>query len=82
MEKGQKALVLLNSASTSPARPVPCQNPFSLTPGRAAGRPGSCEEDPEEQSARPGGAPSRRVRLVRPLDSGGPYGCRDPSATH
>jgi hypothetical protein len=28
MQKGQKALVLLNSASTSPARPVPCQNPF------------------------------------------------------
>src|SRR5689334_20997690 len=38
---------------------------------RAAAR-----KDPEEQSAQPGGAPSHRVRSVRPLDTGGPYGCR------
>ena len=39
---------------------------------RAAAR-----KDPEEQSAQPGGARSHRVRFVRPLDNGGPYGCRD-----
>ena len=38
---------------------------------RAAAR-----KDPEEQSAQPGGARSHRVRSVRPLDTGGPYGCR------
>ena len=27
---------------------------------------------------RPGGARSHRVRFVRPLDTGGPYGCRRP----
>src|SRR6185312_6181986 len=38
---------------------------------RAAAR-----KDPEEQSAQPGGARSHRARSVRPLDTGGPYGCR------
>jgi hypothetical protein len=33
-------------------------------------------KDPEEQSAQPGGARSHRARSVRPLDNGGPYGCR------
>ncbi len=39
--------------------------------------PGSCEEDPEEQSPQPGGTPSHQARSLCPLDSGGPYGCRD-----
>ena len=34
-------------------------------------------KDPEEQSAQPGGARSHRARSVRPLDTNGPYGCRD-----
>ncbi len=38
---------------------------------RAAAR-----KDPEEQSAQPGGARSHRAWFVRPLDTGGPYGCR------
>jgi len=36
----------------------------------------TARKDPEEQSAQPGGARSHRARSVRPLDNGGPYGCR------
>jgi hypothetical protein len=40
--------------------------------------PGSCEENPEEQSGPPGDTTqSHRVNLLRPLDTKGPYGCRD-----
>src|SRR5215472_10611634 len=49
---------------------------LQLDPGRAAAGPAAARKDPEEQSAQPGGARSHRVRFVRPLDSGGPYGCR------
>src|SRR5690242_20211021 len=50
----------------------------ALTPGRAAGRPrAAVRKDPEEQLAQPGGARSHRARSVCPLDTGGPYGCRE-----
>ena len=47
--------------------------------------PGSCEEGSRRTvSPSPGGAHSHRVRFVRPLDNGGPYGCRieDDVRTH
>ena len=49
----------------------------SLTPPARRREPGSCEEDPEEQSgpARRHHA-SHRVRSVMPLDINGPHGCR------
>src|ERR1700756_697924 len=40
------------------------------TPGQLRGR---IQKNSQPQ---PGGAPSHRVRFVRPLDTGGPYGCR------
>jgi len=36
----------------------------------------AARKDPEEQSAQPGAPSSHRARFVRPLDTGGPYGCR------
>ena len=42
----------------------------------------AARKDPEEQSAQPGGAGSHRARSVRPLDTGGPYGCRCESVKY
>ena len=48
----------------------------SLTlPARRQDR-AATRKDPDEQSAQPDGARSHRARSVRPLDNGGPYGCR------
>src|SRR5258707_15316425 len=54
------------AAAGAPARPWPHGRKT-----RAAAR-----KDPEEQSAQPDGARSHRVKFVRPLDTGDPYGCR------
>jgi hypothetical protein len=48
---------------------------LQLDPGRAARRPGQLRGRIQKNS-QPGGARSHRVRSVRPLDTGGPYGCR------
>src|SRR5690242_12437560 len=54
------------AAAGAPACPLAARQEI-----RAAAR-----KDPEEQSAQPGGARSHRASFVRPLDTGGPYGCR------
>jgi hypothetical protein len=47
----------------------------SRTPPARQQDPGSCEEDPEEQSGQPGDTtPGHRVNFLRPLDTSGPHG--------
>ena len=71
--RGSSAACRRQARSSSPLRGC---GRSSLTPGHAAAGPAAARKDPEEQSAQPGGARSHRVRSVRPLDTGGPYGCR------
>jgi len=56
---------------------------LQLDPGRAARRPGHLRGRSRRtvSPARTAGR-SHRARSVRPLDSGGPYGCRDEGRPH
>src|SRR6266566_3158259 len=77
------------STGTTHATPDnPTPRPAPSSPLRGCGRSSltlaarrqdrsAARKDPEEQSAQPGGARSHRARSVRPLDNGGPYGCRN-----